>query len=73
MCVCLLVYVFVGFGEFVHVLIHCLVASSVGMVSKPVQDTATEFHISQEEFPALPGATSKWHILFLFIRLYIYL
>ena len=33
--------------------------STVGMVSKPVQDPAPEFQIQQEDFPALPGAQSK--------------
>ncbi|KAK2159783.1 hypothetical protein LSH36_146g01022 [Paralvinella palmiformis] len=28
----------------------------VGMVSKPAQDPTPEFHIQQEDFPALPGA-----------------
>merc|ERR1712223_2052386 len=28
----------------------------VGMVSKPAQDSAPEFNITQEEFPALPGS-----------------
>ena len=32
---------------------------SVGMVSKPVAETAPEFQIQQEDFPALPGAQSK--------------
>ncbi|KAI0226530.1 hypothetical protein LSAT2_022949 [Lamellibrachia satsuma] len=30
----------------------------VGMVSKPVSEPAPEFHIQQEDFPALPGAQS---------------
>ena len=29
------------------------------MVSKPVAETAPEFQIQQEDFPALPGAQSK--------------
>ncbi|XP_005097158.2 CCR4-NOT transcription complex subunit 2 [Aplysia californica] len=33
----------------------------VGMVSKPAQDSAPEFNITQEEFPALPGAQSSFH------------
>lgn len=32
---------------------------SVGMVSKPVAETAPEFQIQQEDFPALPGAQSE--------------
>ncbi|XP_059152441.1 CCR4-NOT transcription complex subunit 2-like isoform X2 [Physella acuta] len=32
------------------------VSSAVGMVSKPAPDSAPEFNITQEEFPALPGA-----------------
>lgn len=32
---------------------------TVGMVSKPVTDQTQEFQIQQEDFPALPGATSK--------------
>ena len=40
----------------------CLIA--VGMVSKPVSEPAPEFHIQQEDFPALPGAQSKhWSLL----------
>jgi hypothetical protein len=31
----------------------------LGMVSKPVSDQTPEFQIQQEDFPALPGATSK--------------
>jgi len=32
------------------------VRNYVGMVSKPAQDSAPEFNITQEEFPALPGS-----------------
>lgn len=35
------------------------VCISVGMVSKPVAETAPEFQIQQEDFPALPGAQSE--------------
>lgn len=38
---------------------YLAVRFSVGMVSKPVAETAPEFQIQQEDFPALPGAQSE--------------
>jgi len=32
----------------------------VGMVSKPTQESTAGFQILQEDFPALPGAQSKY-------------
>lgn len=36
------------------------ISSAVGMVSKPAPDSAPEFNITQEEFPALPGSQSEY-------------
>ena len=39
---------------------RCLSLSVVGMVSKPMPESTPEFTIQQEDFPALPGAQSKY-------------